>query len=228
MVRNHHDCRTTTPLIVLRPFLRVTEAQGAQGCLGAQFHCGQRGDYPPRFFGDARFDAVHLFTPPPRAFFKNSKSWPERLVISTLSKASTVVTITNPITNSPFAITTSSVPSAVEATPYSASLTASGGQPPIGGALPQALCRRACSLTRHWNVVGIGHQRRNVCFQRAWDSDCGFAYRAAEPLSSGFERSGFDFRKDLRSPRLTTVPGPTSASFKCRRRRPAWATFQVQ
>ncbi len=58
------------------------------------------------------------------------------------AKASTGVTVmTPPPTSSPFVITTSSVPSAVAVTPYSASLAASGGQPPYqwsiaSGSLP--------------------------------------------------------------------------------------------
>ena len=46
------------------------------------------------------------------------------------AKASTAVTITTPVTSSSFVITTSSVPAAVVVTPYTASLAASGGQPP--------------------------------------------------------------------------------------------------
>lgn len=58
------------------------------------------------------------------------------------AKASTGVTITTPPpTSSPFVITSASVPSATVVTPYSASLAASGGQPPYqwsiaSGSLP--------------------------------------------------------------------------------------------
>ena len=56
-------------------------------------------------------------------------------------RASTAVTVTS---STPFVINTSSVPSATVATPYSASLTASGGQPPYqwslaSGSLPAGL-----------------------------------------------------------------------------------------
>lgn len=84
-----------------------------------------------------------LFTAPASGSAKSITVTARSAAQSTV-QASTVVTITNPITNSPFAITTSSVPSAVEATPYSASLTASGGQPPYrwsiaSGSLPAGL-----------------------------------------------------------------------------------------
>jgi putative Ig domain-containing protein len=63
-------------------------------------------------------------------------------VAETSAQASTDVTITS--LSAAFAITSSSVPSAVKATPYSASLTASGGQPPYrwsiaSGSLPSGL-----------------------------------------------------------------------------------------
>jgi Putative Ig domain len=66
------------------------------------------------------------------------------------AQASTAVTITS--TNSPLIITTSSVPSAVEATPYSASLTASGGRPPyqwnvVSGPLPAGVQLNATTGT---------------------------------------------------------------------------------
>jgi hypothetical protein len=60
------------------------------------------------------------------------------------ARASTVATITSSIPPARFVISTSSVPSAVETKPYSASLTASGGQPPYrwsiaSGSLPAGL-----------------------------------------------------------------------------------------
>jgi len=61
-------------------------------------------------------------------------------VADSAAQASTAVTITSTV----FTITTSSVPSAVQAIPYSTSLTASGGQPPYlwsiaSGSLPAGL-----------------------------------------------------------------------------------------
>ena len=60
------------------------------------------------------------------------------------AKASTAVTITTPVTSSPLVITTSSVPAAVVVIPYTASLAASGGQPPYqwsiaSGSLPAGI-----------------------------------------------------------------------------------------
>ena len=76
---------------------------------------------------------------------------------ATTAQASTAVTITG----SAFAITTSSVPSAVEATPYSASLAAIGGQPPYqwtlaSGNLPPGLKLNASTGTLSGTVTQIG------------------------------------------------------------------------
>lgn len=68
------------------------------------------------------------------------------------AKASTGVTITTQTTTLPFVITTSSVPSGVVVTPYSASLAASGGQLPYqwsiaSGSLPAGLLLGSSSGT---------------------------------------------------------------------------------
>ena len=73
------------------------------------------------------------------------------------AQASTAVTITS----TAFAITTSSVPSAVEATPYSASLTASGGQPPYrwsitSGSVPSGLQLDASTGTLSGSATKAG------------------------------------------------------------------------
>lgn len=77
------------------------------------------------------------------------------------AKASTGVTITSPTTTSPFVITTSSVPSAVVVTPYSASLAASGGQPPYqwsvaSGSLPAGLQLGASTGTLSGSATQAG------------------------------------------------------------------------
>ena len=66
------------------------------------------------------------------------------------AQASTAVTVTR--TTTPFVITTSGIPAAVEATPYSTLLTASGGQPPyqwrvVSGALPAGVQLNATTGT---------------------------------------------------------------------------------
>jgi hypothetical protein len=76
----------------------------------------------------------------------------------TTAQASTAVTITS---GAAFAITTSSVPSAVEATPYSASLTASGGEPPyqwsiVSGSLPLGLQLVASTGTLSGSAADAG------------------------------------------------------------------------
>jgi hypothetical protein len=73
------------------------------------------------------------------------------------AQASTAVTVNN----TAFTITTSSVPSAVESTPYSASLTASGGQPPyqwsvLSGSLPPGLQLSASSGTLSGSATQVG------------------------------------------------------------------------
>jgi hypothetical protein len=84
-------------------------------------------------------------------------------VADSAAQASAAVTISNSV----FTITTSSVPSAVEATPYSASLTASGGQPPYlwsiaSGSLPAGLQLGATTGTLSGSATQAGTFTFNV------------------------------------------------------------------
>jgi hypothetical protein len=78
-------------------------------------------------------------------------------VAESTARGSTAVSIASTV----FAITTSSVPPAVETTPYSASLTASGGQPPYGwsivsGSLPAGLQLGASTGTLSGSATQAG------------------------------------------------------------------------
>ena len=106
--------------------------------------------------------ASGLFTAP-----ANSTANPITVTASSVAdsaaQASTAVTITSTV----FTITTSSVPSAVQATPYSASLTASGGQPPYqwslaSGSLPAGLQLSASTGTLSGSPTQSGTFTFNV------------------------------------------------------------------
>jgi hypothetical protein len=70
------------------------------------------------------------------------------------------------------------VPSAVVVTPYSASLAASGGQPPYQWSVASGSLPAGLQLGASTGTLWIGYPSRNLYLHRARDG-CGLAYGAA-------------------------------------------------